>query len=334
MRRENPNMPVDEMIVVSPAQFRHHVGSHMQQLALFAIPRGHLEEETADVNSAASIAVAGTATRDSSKPRSALGSLKTVTASAHSYPSSGKSDSLRAADDTTTQVEIYDPILDVKVLASTLAQRVSDPQIFINILPPLSHEQVLKLRAAYKLRFIAPGKGINLTEDIRLKVSGNFGKICYLTALGQWGSEAYWANCWYQSGPSPRELLIEALIGRKNHEIREIKAAFRDRRYGDSLETCLERELKAGKFRAALLMVLGDVRQEETDVWPYMSIENDTGVLHNALNTSQGGETAMLNVVLKRSDTHLRKVLRQYKDQYNDNFARAALKKSDNIVVS
>ena len=89
LRRENPNIPIDETIVVSPAQFRHHVGSHMQQLALFAIPRGYLEEETVDVNSAASVAVAGTAARDSSKSCSALGSFKTVTASAHSYPSSG-----------------------------------------------------------------------------------------------------------------------------------------------------------------------------------------------------------------------------------------------------
>jgi len=327
-------MPVDETIVVSPAQFRHHVGSHMQQLALFAIPRGYLEEETADVNSAASVAVAGTTARDSSKPRSALGSFKTVTASAYSYPSSSKGGSLRVADDIKTRIGIYDPIHDVEALASALEQRVSDLQVFTDILPPLSHEQVLKLRDAYKLRVRVQGKGINLAEHIKLKVSGNFGKICYVTALGRWGSEAYWANYWYQSGSSPRRLLIEALIGRKNHEIREIKAAFRDKRYGDSLETYLERELKADKFRAALLMVLGDVRQEETDVWPYMSIENDTDILHNALNTSQGGETAILNVVLKRSDTHLREVLRQYETRYNDSFARAALEKSNIIVVS
>lgn len=96
----------------------------------------------------------------------------------------------------------------------------------------------------------------------------------------------------------------------------------------------LREELKADKFQAALLMVLGDVRREETDLWPYMSIENDIDVLHNALITSQGGETAMLNVVLKRSDTHLREVLRQYESQHNENFARAALKKSNNVVVS
>ena len=306
----------------------------MQQLALFAILRGYLEEETADINSTASVAVAGTAARDSSKSRSALRSFKTVIASAHSYPSSGEGGSLRAADDIKAPMEIYDPIHDVEALASTLEQRVSDLQVFTDILPSLSHEQVVTLRDAYKLRVKVQGKGINLAEHIELKVSGNFGKICYLTTLGRWESEAYWANYWYQSDSSPRELLIEALAGRKNHEIREIKAAFRDKRYGDSLETYLERELKADKFRAALLIVLGDVRQEETDVWPYMSIKNDTDVLHNALNAGQGGETTMLNVVLKRSDTHLREVLKQYESQYNDNFARAALKNSNNIVVS
>ena len=403
----------------------------MQQLALFAIPRGHLEEETADVNSAASVAVAGTTARDSSKSRSALGSFKSSALSSRHTPverimtdiSSFKthadpqlssaapfggpspfafSNDLPALDSTIdeeesstikcicgfpeddgntvlcetcdtwqhivcyyespehvpdihecadcfprpvdakraaelqrqlrTLIEIY-----AETLASALKQRVSDLQVLTDILPPLSHEQVLKLRDAYKLRVRAQGKGgkgINLAEHITLKVSGNFGKICYVTTLGRWESEAYWANYWHQPGSSPRELLIEALIGKKNHEIREIKAALRDRRYGDSLETYLERELKADKFQAALLMVLGDARQEETDVWPYMSIENDTDVLHNALNTSQGGKTAMLNVVLKRSDTHLREVLRQYESKYNDNFARAALKKSDNIVVS
>jgi len=249
LRRENPNIPVNETIVVSPAQFRHHVGSHMQQLALFAIPRGYLEEETADVNSAASVAVAGTAAKDPSKSRSALGSFKTVTTSAHSYPSSGKGGSLWAADDIKTRIEVYDPIHEVVALSSALEQSDSNLQVFIGILPPLSHEQVLKLRDTYKLHVRVQGKGINLAEHIKLKVSGNFGKICYVTTLGRWESEAYWANCWYRSGSSPRELLIEALIGRENHEIREIKAAFRDKRYGDSLEACLERSLRPISFK-------------------------------------------------------------------------------------
>jgi hypothetical protein len=37
---------------------------------------------------------------------------------------------------------------------------------------------------------------------------------------------------------------------------------------------------------------------------------------------------------VRRSDAHLREVLRVYQDLYGENFARAALKKSGNLVVS
>ena len=40
LRDINPGMSEDSM-VVTPAQFQHHVGSHMEQLALFALPKDH-----------------------------------------------------------------------------------------------------------------------------------------------------------------------------------------------------------------------------------------------------------------------------------------------------
>lgn len=40
----------------------------------------------------------------------------------------------------------------------------------------------------------------------------------------------------------------------------------------------------------------------------------------------------MLNIVVMRSDAHLREVLRAYERQYQGNFARDALKKSNNLV--
>jgi hypothetical protein len=42
----------------------------------------------------------------------------------------------------------------------------------------------------------------------------------------------------------------------------------------------------------------------------------------------------MLEIIVRRSDAHLREVLRVYQDLYGENFARAALKKSGNLVVS
>jgi hypothetical protein len=46
-------MSPDEILVVTAEQFRHHVGSHMEQLALFAIPRGYKEDGDAGSSRAA-----------------------------------------------------------------------------------------------------------------------------------------------------------------------------------------------------------------------------------------------------------------------------------------
>lgn len=53
LREINQHMSVDETIVVTPQQFRHHIGRHMEQLALFAIPRGYREDGDAGSSKAA-----------------------------------------------------------------------------------------------------------------------------------------------------------------------------------------------------------------------------------------------------------------------------------------
>lgn len=53
LRELNQHLSAEEILVVTPQQFRHHVGSHMEQLALFAIPRGYKEDGDADSGGAA-----------------------------------------------------------------------------------------------------------------------------------------------------------------------------------------------------------------------------------------------------------------------------------------
>ncbi|OXV09550.1 hypothetical protein Egran_02691, partial [Elaphomyces granulatus] len=43
LRKSNSHISATTELVVTPQQFRHHVGRHMEQLALFAIPRGYKE---------------------------------------------------------------------------------------------------------------------------------------------------------------------------------------------------------------------------------------------------------------------------------------------------
>jgi hypothetical protein len=232
------------------------------------------------------------------------------------------------------KVKLYDPEEDAKTVSQALGKRTVDTAVICEVLPGLSHDQVMYLRKEYKKQVKVQGKGVNLSKHLKTKLTGNVGKVAYVTALGRWESEGYWANFFYQSHSSRRELLIESLMGRTNAEIWNIKDEFKDKRYADSLVKCMEQELKMDKFRTAVLMVLEERRQEEQDVYPVEYRNRDVEKLHQALTAPKGGESTMLEIIVRRSDAHLREVLRTYERMYQDNFPRAALKKSNNLVVS
>lgn len=238
---------------------------------------------------------------------------------------------------------------DPQDISSRLAQALKgthrpDVAPVIEILPSLSHEQVMELRAEYK-QIVKTGtdrKGVNIAKHIRARFKDEdplLMKACYAVALGQWESEAYWANFWYQGDKTRRELLIESLMGRTNEEIRLIKDSFSDKKYDNSLTKCMKTELKEDKFKKAVLMALEERRMEEYDYegrrlpLDYKLIDQDVEDLHKAVKSDKGGETLMITIIVQRSDAHLRAVLKEYEHQYRSNFARDALKKSNNLVV-
>jgi hypothetical protein len=106
------------------------------------------------------------------------------------------------------RVKIYDATDDALALVNAMAARTPNLDAIIGILPALSHDQMLELRAEYKRHCKVQGRGINIAKHIKLKTSGNFGKIAYVTALGKYEGEGYWANYWYQSNSARRELLV------------------------------------------------------------------------------------------------------------------------------
>jgi hypothetical protein len=219
-------------------------------------------------------------------------------------------------------------------------KRAPDTAPLIEILPGLTHEQILDLRVEYK-RIVKTGhdkKGVNIAKHIKLRLKEedpSLMKACYACALGKWESEAYWANFWYQGEKSRRELLIESLFGRTNKEIREIKDGFSDKKYSDSLTKCMRTELKEDKFKKAVLLVLEEKKMEERPGYGIdrALVEDDVRDLHKAVKSEKGGESAMISIVVVRSDGHLREVLRLYESTYRANFAREMLKKSGNLVV-
>jgi hypothetical protein len=106
------------------------------------------------------------------------------------------------------RARVYDATDDALALVDAMAARTPNLDTIIDILPLLSHDQMLELRAEYKRHCKVQGRGINIAKHIKLKTSGNFGKIAYVTALGKYEGEGYWANYWYQSNSARRELLV------------------------------------------------------------------------------------------------------------------------------
>lgn len=219
-----------------------------------------------------------------------------------------------------------------------------DREPLVEILPTLTHEQVMELRHQYKalVKTGSQRKGVNVAKHIRSRLKDdnpNLMKACYAVALGRWESESYWANFWYQGDKTRRELLIESLMGRTNEEIRQIKDAFTDKKYDNSLSKCMRTELKEDKFKKAVLLVLEERRMEDVDRYgqpvrpDYRLVDQDVDDLRKAVKAEKGGESAMIQIIVSRSDAHLREVLKAYEHHYRANFARDALKKSGNLVV-
>lgn len=230
-------------------------------------------------------------------------------------------------------VSLYDPEPDALAMAAALKHHSAETKPIIKIIPHLSDHHILMLRTEYKKHMKTQGKGVNIAKHIKMKLTGNFGKVAYATALGRWQSEAHWANFWYQSNSSRRELLIESLMGRTNSEIAKIKDAFSDQRYNNSLEKCMQTELKKDKFRHAVLLALEERRMSEKDKLSIELVHRDVRDLHHALTAKEGGETAMINTVVLRNNRHLAEVMRVYEGQYRKNLAREMIQKSRNLVV-
>lgn len=244
------------------------------------------------------------------------------------------------------RARFHDPEDIASRLAAALrGTKAPDTGPLINILPSLSHEQVMELRVEYK-QLVKTGserKGVNIAKHIRARLKDDdplLMKACYSVALGTWESEAYWANFWYQGDKTRRELLIETLMGRTNDEIRKIKDGFTDKKYDNSLVKCMKTELKEDKFKKAVLLVLDERRMDEFDHHgrrlpiDYKLVDNDVEELRHAVKSEKGGESMMISIIIQRSDSHLRAILKEYEHHYRANFARESLKKSGNLVVS
>lgn len=244
--------------------------------------------------------------------------------------SSNSGDSQRR--DSLAATSSYDPTQDAIAMESALLKSGKvNSKLLITVLPDLTSDEMSTLRKAFKSRnpitsaaslFDTRSKGqssLSLTNKIYRKIEDlSFKQACFATARGQAGSDAYWAKCYYKDNKSEAcrsQLLIESLAGRSNDEMREIRHASRDENRDEKIESCLPAKVPNDNFGRAIQLILQGQRQAEDQVLGDAEVENDAKKLYKACHNSVN-EGDMINVIVLRSDRHLRRVLRYYLAQF------------------
>ncbi|KAH8432434.1 uncharacterized protein LDX57_010070 [Aspergillus melleus] len=244
---------------------------------------------------------------------------------------------LRAVQKQSNGAEIV-PSYDAEADADTISFALDHDQtiynrVLIQILPALSGNEILLLHQAYKDRVKLDGKGVSLAKHLQQKLgTSSFGKVCHATALGRWESEAYWISRYYEESPYRRELLIETLVGRSNNAVRQIKECFRNPQYQSTLEHSVRSKLREGNFQKAVLLVLEERRQDDNELYDPRLVDQDVTDLYHALHSHEDGETAMINIIVTRSNTHLRVMLNMYERNHGEILMVAIRAKSNNLV--
>jgi hypothetical protein len=132
LRKISPTKyPANEPIVVNPRAFRGHVGSHMQGLALFAIPRGYLEGDTGTAEAASNQAAGA------GKDSASVANSRSVY-SEESYTS-------------IDEVSIPRPAVDVQACSKLLLDALTRPspafeEALLDVLPALDSSELHELK--------------------------------------------------------------------------------------------------------------------------------------------------------------------------------------------
>lgn len=226
----------------------------------------------------------------------------------------------------------YDATDDALALRDALCHADVNTKTLIQALPCRTHAEILELRKRYNDYVKVKGKGVNVAKHIHLRLhNSTLGNACYATALGRWESESYWVSH-YCTSSSYRRLLLESLSGRSNNEVRYIKKSFKDQQY-DGLEEFINGKLKGGNFRTAVLLGLEGSRQSWNDPIDPELVASDVQALRSGLRQGDGDEMAMIHIIVRRSDPHLREVIRAYQKLYEQDVANEIIHKSQNAVV-
>jgi hypothetical protein len=291
-----PQPPAGDPMVVDPIEFRRHVGSHMQDLALFAIPRGDLEEGEGDADSAASAKAAGAGKKSVSV--------------ADSRPAFS-TNSFESADD----LEMSPSFVNVEACAETLNNAILSPspafeEALINVLPVLSISELEVLK-----------RHCDVSHSIGPQMSLPFSTVARAAYNGRLDATAHWLRSWtrYPTGSLIWLDIARHILTGQTHQFQQalkeahpgivddLQRAFTTFDFPQWLSNALHHAFVVGKHASKLPTSTADIKF-------------DIGKLRAQIASDDRSDSvreSTLRWYITASNRYLRKLFWVYKDTYS-----------------
>ncbi|KAK6522025.1 hypothetical protein TWF281_002595 [Arthrobotrys megalospora] len=258
----------------------------------------------------------------------------------HRSHSHSRADYIRPEEKRRPPEPEYDPNDHAQILYKALKGKVADVSAILKVVPFLSGDQMVDLRAEYKK--VHPLGNVNLAKHLKAQLSGKVQLAAYVTALGPYESESYWSILSNQKANFRHALLIESIMGRELDDIIDIKQSYRDSKNDHNFEKALKKELAADKatgekFKELVLLQLDTttrgLRMNEWDKVYLDKVRDDAEDLHDALAKDKVDSFFVGKIVITRSTTHLRELMRMYKKLFDgQDLARLIAEKLNGLI--
>lgn len=259
------------------------------------------------------------------------------------YVGEAKRDEQEASQQGDHQL-VFDPEKVAKRISIALHSGSSpDTGTLTEILPTLTHDQIMAVRNEYAKLMDGDSKADSTSLAMRIAgglhedVDPGLRAACFVTALGRWESECYWAGNQYPAEREGHFLLMEALLGRRNVEIDAIKEAFANEKYDDDLLKFLNDRLEEDDLKYAIWVRLTNERIGDTNEVDESLVKQDVQLMKSAGNPVHA--RMLLDIFTIQSDTYIRHMLEEFDEDsviaYNrDRVHRDRLPGSEGLVVS
>ncbi|KAH7396984.1 hypothetical protein DE146DRAFT_756667 [Phaeosphaeria sp. MPI-PUGE-AT-0046c] len=287
LRKSNPDIPQSDRVCVNAIDLRRHIGLHMQDLALFAVPRGYLEEGEGDAASKASARAAGVGKNSASI---AVSDTK------------GSVESYESAVDLTTYRNPVDPMHCAESIEAAMRlPGTAFEEALITILPALNENELHGLHSR-----------VQVSSRIASSPHRLFANIAHLVDCGQGEAQKTWFQTWNTYSQTSRmwwNVACSLLTSdpRFHTRLKDVKP---------HIEKCIREAFEEGEYPVSFRDILRRVAVlGRPDLETYTSEEEIMNDI-NLLRSKSASAFEIVIALFTRSNRYLRRFVRLERKKY------------------